>query len=264
MDKNKPNNIAEYKKWLKDSHNIEINDRTQTYYESVAHKIRSDFINSLFWQTVVKQLERIAQEYYLETKYYLFIENRAPKLELKPFSSLLLKSFRHNIINNKSWPKEPGSGWIFPSNWFIETKDIVRTCFVVKYLDGTSFLLAKIEDICEANDLTFNVDFEAKEEGYYAAHLSIGFQCEIPRKDWDTEKINVVIELQVTTQIQEVIRKLLHKYYEKSRKRVAPDELKWQWDYKSDEFSANYLGHILHYVEGMIMDVRHKQEGIKN
>ena len=26
------------------------------------------------------------------------------------------------------------------------------------------------------------------------------------------------------------------------------------------EFAANYLGHVLHYVEGMIMDIREKQE----
>ena len=67
--------------------------------------------------------------------------------------------------------------------------------------------------------------------------------------------------MQITTQLQEVIRKLLHKHYESRRKRTTPDELKWQWDYKSDEFSANYLGHILHYIEGMIMEVRDKQEG---
>ena len=36
--------------------------------------------------------------------------------------------------------------------------------------------------------------------------------------------------------------------------------MKWQWDYKSDEFSANYLGHILHYVEGMIVEIREKQK----
>ena len=74
--------------------------------------------------------------------------------------------------------------------------------------------------------------------------------------DFKTEKIMVSIEIQITTQLQEVIKKLLHKYYEERRKRIEKPSVKWQWDYKSDEFSTNYLGHILHYVEGMIMDIR--------
>ena len=71
--------------------------------------------------------------------------------------------------------------------------------------------------------------------------------------------MDIPIEIQITTQLQDVIRKLLHIYYEERRKKITEDDIKWQWDYKSDEFVANYLGHILHYVEGMIMDVRSKQ-----
>lgn len=260
MDNEKPKNITEFKTWLKNKHNTEVTDRTRTYYKSVAHKIHDDFIKSLFWQTMKQQINRMGQEYYLKTKYPLFINDQVPELLLKPFDSFLLKSFRHNIINNNNWPKEPHGGWILPNNWFVKTKDIVRTCFVVKYIDGINFFINKIKEICKANDFTCDIDFEAKEEGYYAVHSYIGFRCGIPRQNWDTEKIDVVVELQITTQLQEVIRKLLHKHYESRRKRIAPDELKWQWDYKSDEFATNYLGHILHYVEGMIMDVRERQE----
>ncbi len=64
----------------------------------------------------------------------------------------------------------------------------------------------------------------------------------------------------MTTQLQEVIRRLLHTYYEDKRQ-SKKEQTKWQWNYNSDEFSANYLGHILHYVEGMIMEVREKQRG---
>jgi len=78
--------------------------------------------------------------------------------------------------------------------------------------------------------------------------------------NWDTIFIKISIELQITTQLQEVIRKLLHNYYEERRIRLKEEDLKWQWDYRSDEFATNYLGHILHYIEGMIMDIREKQE----
>jgi len=31
-------------------------------------------------------------------------------------------------------------------------------------------------------------------------------------------------------------------------------------DYKSPEFSSNYLGHIIHYVKGMIVEIRDKEK----
>ncbi len=108
-----------------------------------------------------------------------------------------------------------------------------------------------------------SVDYEAREEGYYAAHLSTEYECEIPKESWDTKRVRARIEMQVTTQLQEVIKNLLHKYYEERRVTAKASELKWQWDYKSEEFATNYLGHILHYVEGMIMDIRQKQRETK-
>ena len=51
----------------------------------------------------------------------------------------------------------------------------------------------------------------------------------------------------------------MHKYYEEKRGKVSlAVERVWQWDYESDEFIPNYLGHRLHYVEGMIMDIRER------
>ena len=74
--------------------------------------------------------------------------------------------------------------------------------------------------------------------------------------------IEFSFEIQVTTQLQDVILKLTHKIYEDRRQKGKDDSNKmWQWDYESEEFSANYLGHVLHYIEGMIMGVREKQRG---
>lgn len=260
MNKSKPKDITEYKTWLKENHGTDINNRSQIYYESVTQKILKDFNNSKLWKSIRDQLEHMDQEYYLNTKYYLFTDDRKPEIKIKPFDSFFLKTFRMNVIDNSNWPSEPEEGWILPSNWYSKISDIVRTCFVVKYLDGVKFLIDKIRLLCEENKFSFDVDFEAKEEGYYAAHAHTCYICDIPKENWDTQKVETFIELQITTQIQEVIRKLLHKYYEEHRKNIKEKGIKWQWDYKSDEFSANYLGHILHYIEGMIMDVRDKQK----
>lgn len=259
MDNEKPQDIDQYKEWLREKHDTEISNRTRAYYESVASRIKQDFERSDFWIQLVENLREFGREYQLQTGYPLLISEFEPELDMKTFDSFLLKTFRKNIIENNLWPEEPEGGWILPDNWYSRINDIVRTLIGVKYLDGVEFMIEKIEFLCEQHSLPCDVQLEAKEEGYYAAHLYTKPEFEIPRMTWDTKRIKVSIEIQITTQLQEVIRKLLHRYYEERRKRVKEEDIEWQWNYKSDEFAANYLGHILHYVEGMIMEIREKQ-----
>lgn len=260
MNSEKPKDINEYKKWLREKHEIEISDRTQTYYESVTTGIKLDFEKSDFWIQLTGNLEEYSGEYLVKTGYPLLLPQFQPELNTKPFDSFLLKTFRKNIIENKLWPNTPEGGWIFPDNWYSEITDIIRTLFVVKYLDGVEFMMTKVHSLCKQHNMECNVFLEAREEGYYAGHLYTKQNFEIPKVTWDTQRINVVIEIQITTQLQEVIRRLLHRYYEDSRRRIREEDIKWQWNYTSGEFVANYLGHILHYVEGMIMEIREKQK----
>lgn len=260
MNAKQPQNIDEYKKWLKDKHDIEISDRTERYYASVTSKIKLDLEDSDFWTQLTKNLREYGGEYLVKTGYPLLIPRFEPELREKPFNSFLLKTFRKNILDNQCWPDEPEGGWILPNNWYSKINDIIRTLFVVKYIDGVEFMIERIKSLCKQHGMECRVYLEAREEGYYAAHLYTKREFEIPKITWDTEKLDVFIEIQITTQLQEVIRKLLHKYYEDRRKRISEEDTKWQWDYKSDEFVANYLGHILHYVEGMIMEIRERQK----
>lgn len=147
----KPNNIAEYKIWLKEQHNVEISDRTQTYYNSVTSKIKLDFQNSDFWSQLTENLKEYNDEYLLESGYHLLIPNFEPELITKSFDSFLLKTFRKNILENKYWPKPPKNDWMLPTNWHSRINDSIRTLMVVKYLDGVDFLINKIKLLCEKN-----------------------------------------------------------------------------------------------------------------
>ena len=259
MNSEKPENVDDYKKWLEEKHKIDIR-RTQTHYDSVTAKIKQDFEKTIFWVQITESLRKYDQEYLLKTGYPLLISTFEPELQIKTFESLLLKTFRKNIIENELFPDEPKDGWILPKNWYSRINDILRTLFVVKYFDGVEFMISKIESLCAQHSMKCRVFLEAREEGYYAAHLYTKQNFEIPKVNWDTERVDVPIEIQITTQLQEVIRKLLHKYYERARKRIRKEDVKWQWDCKCDEFAANYLGHILHYIEGMIMEIRERQK----
>ncbi len=256
----KPKDITEYKKWLKENHKIDLSDKIKNHYESVTEKMKQQFIISDFWKQLVKNISEYNDEYLIDKQYHLFQDMNTPEISTKPFKSIIEKTYRKNIIENENYPNPPITGWILPENWYLYINDILRTTLVVKYLDGVDFLVQKIKLLCEGNNKDFSCYFEAREVGYYAVHLYTRDNFEIPKIDWDTYRVDTDIEIQITTQLQEVIRKLLHKYYEERRiKIVDRTEKSWQWDYRSDEFATNYLGHILHYVEGMIVDIREKE-----
>lgn len=256
----KPKDENEYKKWLFEFHGIEITNKTQIYYDSVTSKIVKDLKDSDFWKQLTSNLKEFDDTYINEKGYDLLATVVEPELFIKPFDSFLTKTYRKNILENRYFPEPPNGGWILPENWFARINDIVRTLFVVKYLDGVDFLITKIQGLCNTCSLKSNSFFEARKEGYYAAHFYLHRKFEIPNQNWDTQTIDFTIEFQITTQLQEVIRKLLHTYYEKRRIKLKPFDDSWMWDYASEEFATNYLGHMLHYIEGMIVDIRERQK----
>lgn len=252
--------FGEYPAWLRENHKVTVDDRLRNRYETVARSILLEFSASEFWVACQQQIGEFDAEYVVLHGYQLTDRRVGPELLVKPFGSFLLKTYRKNISENVAWPDPPlKTGWIVPLEGLSKINDVIRTLFVVKYLDGVEFLVERLEALALEGGFAFRSDLEAKEEGYYAAHAYVSRVFEVPAEKWDTEKLEATIELQVTTQVQELIRRLLHRYYEERRSRRQPSDAKWQWNYKSEEFGANYLGHILHYVEGMIMDIRDKQ-----
>ena len=260
MNTKKPETIDKYISWLEEHHDTKISRQVENYYLAVAEKIKWSFESSPYWTLLLKNLQEFDDEYHLETGYPLFAPRVEPTLSTKPFNSFFDKTFRKNVIHNKNWPEAPNGGWVLPDNWYTRISDIVRTSLIVKYLDGVEFTVSKMNWLCEQCNLSKPEHiFEAREEGYYAAHVYIKEIFEVPADDWDTKKINVKIEIQIRTQVQDVIRRLLHNYYEKRRQNIDKQDVNWQWNYRSDDFSANYLGHILHYLEGLIIEIRDKQ-----
>ena len=261
IDKNQKPSIESYPFWLKENLNIMLDESIESHYESVTRDVKEQLKCSRFWENIVTKLKESEEEYQRKTDgYELFKDLTEPEIKTKPYKSLIEKTFRKNILNNSNWPKAPKEGWVLPENWLSNINDVVRTTFVVKYLDGVEFLMNKLILNCESCGLVCEKSWEARDEGYYALHMNIRQDYLIREMDWNKKPKNISFEIQITTQLQEVIRRLLHEYYEEKRTENVTDE-KWQWNYRSDEFSTNYLGHILHYVEGMIMDIREKEKG---
>jgi hypothetical protein len=259
MPDTKPGTISQYKTWLNKEHKCEL-DRVERYYNSVTSKAKIDLEKSPFWIGLGQQLREFDDQYLLLTGFQLRMGPGNLEIHVKPFDSFVLKTFRKNVISNKKWPEQPDAGWLIPDSCLSKVNDVIRTLVVVKYLDGVQFLVNKLKSFCDREGAECRIHFEAREDGYYAGHTYVKQTFEVPKMSWDTENIQMSIEIQITTQLQEAIRKLLHKYYEDRRTRTTREAERWQWNYKSEEFGANYLGHILHYVEGMIVEIREKQK----
>jgi hypothetical protein len=257
----KPTKGRDYLNWLLlklENPHISLKSR----YDTVSTKMKDDVTNSPVWQNIVSSLSSLEDIYSVRTGFKLFATPEVPIIVSKSFDSLVDKTFRKNVSLNKNWPDPPGDQWITPLNCYETVNDIVRTAMVVKYLDGVEFVVDHLREASSKFGINFSVDYEAREEGYYAAHCYLFFELEIPAITWDTEIVTSRLEIQVTTQLQDVIRKLTHDQYAQRRSRTAVPDVKWQWDYKSPEFLPNYLGHILHYIEGMIMEVRDRGDRI--
>ena len=252
--------VEDYRNWLRDNHSVDLK-RSRSQYEAAARKIINDIQETNVWQELDVELFNIGQDSSIATQNNTLGRYWNLELQTKTFESFLNKTYRSNIIYNENFPNAPVNGWILPNNWFSRINDIVRTMYVVKYLDGVKTASEYIMRVFSGSGHECEVEYKANDDGYYAAHVYAAFDIEIPQLDFDTNLESITVEIQITTRIQEILKDLLHTYYRKSRLNPNSEgSSHWKWEYNSAEFKTNYIGHVLHYIEGMIVDVRDLQE----
>jgi ppGpp synthetase/RelA/SpoT-type nucleotidyltranferase len=238
-------------------------EELQVQYEYVSDKFLSDFQLSAFWQEFTSGLTRLDERHVQDHALNLLTVPVPSALQVfaKPFNSVVEKAYRLNYLQNRDFPEPPEGVWIDSTNWYTRLRDIIRTTVVVKYLDGVTAVSELVRTACAAGAAMSDVSMEARDEGYYAMHNVLCVPLSMPSDvGWEVVSVDIPVEIQVATQVQDVIRRLTHTFYEERRSRSLDPEKKWQWNWESPEFVPNYLGHILHYVDGAIMDVRRKQQ----
>jgi|ERR1043165_6361513 hypothetical protein len=147
----KPSNITEYLRWLIEEHKYQP-ERIPPYYALVTRKIKAEFESGGLWAELNKQLKEFNDQYLVDTGFQLLMTGQNPEIYIKPFDSLVLKTFRKNILENENWPAEPRGGWVIPDD-FTRANDILRTLFIVKYLDGVQFLTTRLEAFCNTRNI---------------------------------------------------------------------------------------------------------------
>ena len=179
-------------------------------------------------------------------------------LALKPYPSLLNKLFRLNCLWNRSWPTSPQNGWICYNDLYSRVDDLVRTTIICKYLDGPEIVARNIEAAAKASGLDASCSPKATDTGYYGWHAYVRFPQKLMIGDKGVD-LTAITEFQIITQLQAVLRDLTHRFYETARSSPTVARNQSRWNYTADSFRAEYLGHTLHLVDAMILELRDTQ-----
>lgn len=220
--------------------------------------LREAFERSRYWSEVARRLHDWSGAYRTQEGALLFHGAPAlPKLASKPWQSFLSRTWRQNVLWNPNWPEPPEEGWWLPDNWFERAKDIVRTRFVVRYMDGVPELAKNL--VTCATQRRFKLDAriepEAKRDGYYAFHVLVRQPFATEAIDYDgKQKRTSFVEIQVMTELAEVVSQLTHPSYE-SRRESGPAEIPPLWA-EGDEHEIIALAQQSAKLEKDVLKIR--------
>lgn len=258
----KPRDLEEYKEWARHTLSSDFDDpKIERLYETNITNIYNAITQHKFFVFFSNEASRWQEEYSQKTYSELFMGSYDPKLVTKLYTSSVEKTYRLNILWNKNFPVNPKNGWVNHQNMLAKLNDIVRGTLVCRFIDGPAFVAKKIIDYAKEHNLKYRKYSQERDDGYYAYHVYISFPAKIFDMEWNADDIYVETEIQITTQLQEVLKELTHKFYEKQRVSLEKDTSKWKWNFASSRFKVGYLSHTLHLLESIILESREKVLG---
>lgn len=197
---------------------------------------------------------------------------------MKSWDSTIDKMYRMNIEENDQLPRPPShqpvqaraqknneaptATWITPGNAPAYVDDLVRTKFVLPFVDGVVEVSESIVEIAKRLDLRHYKRFHAKDSGYHARHIYVLLPVSALEEGPDV----AALEIKVLTKTQDTLGELTHLLYEHKRTGSLPTMLKRKlaWEFDSPDFTASYVGHTSHLIEVMFVTLKaalHDREG---
>lgn len=259
MATKKPQNIKEYKQLFKKKFKFDFNSEPcKNLFETNVQGIALQIKEHVYFRDLDNKIKSWSIEYYKNTKSDLLMINNPLELLKKTFDSAIDKSFRINVLWNKEYPKPPDKGWVTPQNLFIYFNDIIRGLLVCRFIDGPIFLAEKLTKYAKALKLESHYYTQERDEGYYAYHFYVRLPVNILSEFFISETNSIEVEIQITTQLQEVLKNLTHQFYQINRIKYIEPSNKWKWDFKSNQFKISYLSHTLHLIESVIVEARER------
>jgi ppGpp synthetase/RelA/SpoT-type nucleotidyltranferase len=253
----KPETIPQYLDWAAEHLAVDFKDpKNKRIYEVNLNTSFNVISKHSFFSELQTQLENWDQEYLANTGTRLLMKSSPPELVQKPYESAVDKSFRVNVLWNENFPEPPKKGWITADNLYFYFNDLIRCSIACCFIDGPRYLTDLLMKFAKDHDLERRRYSQERDDGYYAYHYYVKFPLNLLNSNWDEIESYIEVEIQVTTQLQDVLRSLTHNFYKASRILPEKDSSKWKWDFKSNRFRVGYLSHTLHLLESIILESR--------
>lgn len=252
-----PKTMSEYMEWA----NLVLaddlsSDTTRRIYDTNVAMALSAIQQTPFSRELTDLLAKASRQYYEKTGSRLRMDDSQVEFAVKPYMSAVNKLFRLNVIWNRSFPNPPPGGWVTSQNVYSRLDDLIRATIVCKFLDGPEFLAETISSFASAHNRPTESRRLERDDGYYAFHVYTSFDVELTDSLWAVKTHSLKAEIQITTQLQELLRELTHRSYEKVRLERQPDRKNWKWQIRDPRFRAGFLSHSLHMIEGLILELR--------
>lgn len=253
----KPEDLNEYRRWALEVVGSDFTDpRVRRIYETNVNNILTSVTQHPFFMEFSADATRWSEVYERNTRSELFMDSHGPHLVVKSFASVVEKTYRENILWNKAFPDEPKGGWVNERSLYSKVNDLVRGMLVCRFIDGPEFVASQISQYATRFALGNRSYSQERDDGYYAFHSYVAFPVSIFDAQWNQTETVIEVEIQITTQLQEVLRSLTHSLYEGQRLQVDDRSGKWKWDFTSSRFKVGYLSHALHLLESVILESR--------
>jgi hypothetical protein len=251
-----PESVDDYVSWASTTLGIDFAaPATRNRYETNLQNAQTALEDSRFMMEFQAFLAQQEEEYKRKMGAGLLMSSELIPVR-KPFRSAVTKSYRANVLSNRNFPNPPKRGWTNPDNWYERFDDLIRSVLVCKFLDGPKVLALALDEFVDVVGLTCRHVPRSTDDGYYAFHHYTGIPVHIVDAAWQTHETTVQFEIQLTTQLQEVLRQLTHPLYEQARVAKDRKDDSWKWEYDAPRFRTSYLGHTLHMIEAVIVQVR--------
>lgn len=245
--------FEEFGAFCKGTLGFDIDDRKlQTWITTNIETARSQIQQHEF---VAFAEELVAKYQVTSHRLPINIVSRDFQLFVKSYPSIISKLFRQNVLSNRRFPQPLKGGWIGPRNMFGRINDLVRSTIVCRHIDEPAKIAQEILKKTSTLGLKASARAQTKDEGYYAHHVYVSIPVSLVDEDWQQFSETLLLEIQITTEMQHMLYELTHRFYDRERNQSPKDPHSWKWDYRSARFSASYLSHTLHLLEGMILQL---------
>jgi ppGpp synthetase/RelA/SpoT-type nucleotidyltranferase len=251
---------AAYRAWFTTKFACNLVNERRRYAENASWRWEQLSRPGRVWPKLCTELQLVHDRHGTSSRFRLLTNRNTEHLKLDPkdFDELVDKTWRKNIVANAGAAKgqAPEGGWITHENWDERILDILRTTVTVRFLDGVKEVVDSITEFAIREGVEFEPPDWQSKVGHCAVHVVLRPEVEYRSAAGPDVVAALPIEIQVSTQLQDVACELTHPIYER-RRLTNPDEWELEWS-EDPHFVANHVPFGLHLVDGVILAERRK------